>query len=62
MALEKAFIQPINGKSGGRNIAVLFNPTEYSLETSNQFQRTAVPEPVFHPVERVIRIEKDERT
>lgn len=43
MALEKAFIQPINGKSGGRNIAVLFNPTEYSLETSNQFQRTAVP-------------------
>ena len=43
MALEKAFIQPINGKSSGKNIGVLFNPTEYSLETSNQFQRTAVP-------------------
>ncbi|WP_019503905.1 LysM peptidoglycan-binding domain-containing protein [Pleurocapsa sp. PCC 7319] len=43
MALEKAFIQPINGKFGGKNIGVLFNPTEYSLETSNQFQRTAVP-------------------
>ena len=43
MALEKAFIQPINGKSSGKKIEVLFNPNEYFLETSNQFQRTAVP-------------------
>ncbi|MEH1983829.1 MAG: LysM peptidoglycan-binding domain-containing protein [Nostoc sp.] len=43
MALEKAFITPINGSRSGETIKVLFNPTEYSLETSNQFQRTAVP-------------------
>ncbi|MEH2032164.1 MAG: LysM peptidoglycan-binding domain-containing protein [Nostoc sp.] len=43
MALEKAFITPINGSRSGETIPVLFNPTEYSLETSNQFQRTAVP-------------------
>ena len=43
MALEKAFIIPINGSRSGETIKVLFNPTEYSLETSNQFQRTAVP-------------------
>ena len=43
MALEKAFIRATNGKSSGTQIRVLFNPTEYSLETSNQFQRTAVP-------------------
>ena len=43
MALEKAFIQATNGASSGNTIEVLFNPTEYSLETSNQFQRTAVP-------------------
>ncbi|MCG8364048.1 MAG: LysM peptidoglycan-binding domain-containing protein [Pseudanabaenales cyanobacterium] len=43
MALEKAFIQPVAGGRTGRAIQVLFNPTEYSLETSNQFQRTAVP-------------------
>ncbi|MEH1771555.1 MAG: LysM peptidoglycan-binding domain-containing protein [Nostoc sp.] len=43
MALEKAFITPINGSRSGEIIPVLFNPTEYSLETSNQFQRTAVP-------------------
>ena len=34
---------PINGKSSGKSIEVLFNPNEYSLEKSNQFQRTAVP-------------------
>ncbi len=43
MALEKAFIRLTNGNSAGKTIGVLFNPTEYSLETSNQFQRTAVP-------------------
>ncbi|WGV27999.1 CIS tube protein [Halotia branconii] len=43
MALEKAYITPINGSRKGENIAVLFNPTEYSTEVSNQFQRTAIP-------------------
>lgn len=43
MALEKAFIQPVKGSRSGETIQVLFNPTEYSLETSNQFQRNAVP-------------------
>ena len=43
MAFEKAFIMPINGKLSGKSIEVLFNPNEYSLEKSNQFQRTAVP-------------------
>ncbi|KST62199.1 CIS tube protein [Mastigocoleus testarum] len=43
MALEKAFILAGNGDLSRKEIEVLFNPTEYSLETSNQFQRTAVP-------------------
>lgn len=43
MALEKALIQPVEGSRSGETIQVLFNPTEYSLETSNQFQRNAVP-------------------
>ncbi len=41
--VEKAYITPINGSRAGQNIVVLFNPTEYSIETSNQFQRTAIP-------------------
>lgn len=48
MALEKACIEVVKGKATkgkatGKTIEVLFNPNEYSLETSNQFQRTAVP-------------------
>lgn len=45
MSLEKAFIQALDlqGNPQGEAISVLFNPTEYSLETSNQFQRTAIP-------------------
>lgn len=43
MTLEKAYIRPINGSRSGETIVVLFNPTEYSIETSNQFQRTAIP-------------------
>jgi LysM repeat protein len=43
MALEKAFITPVAGNRAGQNITVLFNPTEYSIEKSNQFQRTAIP-------------------
>jgi nucleoid-associated protein YgaU len=41
--LKKAFIVPLTGKSAGQNIPVLFNPTEYSIEKSNQFQMNALP-------------------
>jgi Contractile injection system tube protein/LysM domain len=43
--MEKAKIQPLNAQGGnlGDAIQVNFNPTEYSIETSNQFQRTALP-------------------
>jgi hypothetical protein len=45
MALEKAFIQPLDEKGNpkGDLVKVLFNPTEYSIEKSNQFQSTALP-------------------
>ena len=44
MALEKAFIQPLDEKGNpkGDSVKVLFNPTEYSIEKSNQFQSTAL--------------------
>ncbi len=41
--LKKAFIVPVTGKSAGQNIPVLYNPTEYSIEKSNQFQMNALP-------------------
>ncbi|QWH88423.1 LysM peptidoglycan-binding domain-containing protein [Bacillus toyonensis] len=45
MALEKALIQPLDekGMPKGVPVKVLFNPNEYSIEKSNQFQGTAVP-------------------
>ena len=45
MALEKAFIQPLDEKGVpmGEQINVLFNPNEYSIEKSNQFQNSAIP-------------------
>jgi Uncharacterized protein conserved in bacteria len=45
MALEKALIQPLNdkGAASGPPVKVLFNPTEYSIESSNQFQSVALP-------------------
>ncbi|KYC36098.1 peptidoglycan-binding protein [Scytonema hofmannii PCC 7110] len=43
MALEKAFIKILTGSRKDEIINVSFNPTEYSLEVSNQFQRTAIP-------------------
>lgn len=43
MALEKAFIRPVNGKRQGERIEVLFNPSEYSIEKSNQYQSTSLP-------------------
>jgi nucleoid-associated protein YgaU len=45
MGLVKASIQPLkpDGSNIGDAIEVLFNPSEYSIDTSNQFQRTALP-------------------
>jgi hypothetical protein len=46
MALEKATIQRYDLESGtpeGDPIEVLFNPTEYRLEKSNQFAEIAIP-------------------
>jgi hypothetical protein len=42
MALEKAYLQPldVNGNPKGARIHVLFNPAEYSLQKSNQFAET----------------------
>lgn len=40
MALEKATIEPY---IGGESIEVLFNPTEYQLTQSNQFNEVAIP-------------------
>lgn len=42
MALEKATIQAMSpdGSMIGGPISVLFNPTEYTLDKSNNFQRT----------------------
>ncbi len=41
MNLKKAYIQPLNGKNQQR-IEVLFNPAEYTLDKSNQFQSTPI--------------------
>jgi hypothetical protein len=41
MELAKAYIQPLNG-SNTEKIEVLFNPAEYALEKSNQFQSTPI--------------------
>lgn len=46
MALEKAFIQrydPETKTTHGDEIQVLFNPTEYQLNKSNQFAEVAIP-------------------
>lgn len=42
---EKAFIQPLdrNGNDMGKRIPVKFNPSEYSLSRSNQYQKTSIP-------------------
>jgi Contractile injection system tube protein/LysM domain len=41
MNLKKAFIEPLNG-SNTQPIEVLFNPAEYTLDKSNQFQSTPI--------------------
>ncbi|MFK7695881.1 LysM peptidoglycan-binding domain-containing protein [Paenibacillus sp. HJGM_3] len=45
MGLEKAWIQPLNdkGSPNGDPVKVLFNPTEYSIEKSNQYHSVALP-------------------
>jgi hypothetical protein len=45
MALEKAFIQPLdsNGFPRGERIVVMFNPEEYSIDRSVNYQRTNLP-------------------
>ncbi|WP_127533978.1 CIS tube protein [Paenibacillus kobensis] len=45
MALEKAMIQPLDydGNKKGDAVTVLFNPTEYSIDKSNQLQSTVIP-------------------
>lgn len=41
--LKKATITVLAGADKGKVIAVLFNPTEYSLERTNAYKSTAVP-------------------
>jgi nucleoid-associated protein YgaU len=41
--LAKATVTPLNGRNKGSEIPVLFNPTEYSVEYSANFQETAPP-------------------
>lgn len=44
MSLVKAFIQPLdeNDNDAGSPITVMFNPAEYTLDKSNQFQSTSI--------------------
>jgi Contractile injection system tube protein/LysM domain len=41
--LKIAYIEALNGKMKGKPIKVLFNPAEYSIEKSNQYQSTNIP-------------------
>jgi len=41
--LKKATITVIDGADKGKEIGVLFNPTEYSFERTNAYKATAVP-------------------
>jgi len=45
--MEKAKIKVLKGKAEGKEISVHFNPTEYTLNKSNEFQykypRTGLP-------------------
>lgn len=41
--LKKATVTVLEGSDKGKVIAVLFNPTEYTLERSNSYKATAVP-------------------
>jgi Contractile injection system tube protein len=41
--LAKAIITPLDGRNAGNPITVLFNPTEYNVEYSANFQEAAPP-------------------
>lgn len=43
MELEKATIKILTGKDSGKEIEVLFNPTQYTIEKSNQFAEIGIP-------------------
>ncbi len=43
MALEKAYIEPLEGKRKGKRIEVLFNPPQYTIEKGNQFSQVNIP-------------------
>lgn len=43
MALEKATIEVLDGSKAGTKIAVLFNPSEYTIERANTYKATAIP-------------------
>jgi hypothetical protein len=43
MPLVKAFIKPLAGQRKDQEIEVLFNPTEYTLDKSNQFAEIGIP-------------------
>ena len=51
MPLEKATIDILGGSKAGKQIRVLFNPTEYTLDRSNTYKATSIPGlggPLFH--------------
>lgn len=41
--LKMAIIRPIHGKFAGKEINVLFNPAEYSIDKGNTYQSTSLP-------------------
>jgi nucleoid-associated protein YgaU len=43
MTLEKATIDIITGTNSGKQIRVLFNPTEYTIERANTYKATSIP-------------------
>ena len=43
MKPKKGFIEVLNGKQKGKNIDILYFPTEYSMEKGNTFTEIAVP-------------------
>lgn len=43
VSLEKALIRVLGGKDEGKEIKVLFNPAEYSLERGNTYKSTPLP-------------------
>jgi nucleoid-associated protein YgaU len=57
--LKKATITVLDGADKGKVIAVLFNPTEYSLERTNSFKGTPVPG-LGTPLQQFVNGESDQ--